>query len=72
MPQIHNKIKSMQNDFHLKDTAISWFDTLFTDCLPEAASLQVLDLYFLYGQGSSMLIFDIAMGYLKTLEQQIV
>ena len=54
------------------DNAISWFISLYTECLPEQASLQVLDLFFLFGQKNNKVIFDIALGYLKTLQDQIV
>ena len=54
------------------DNAISWFISLYTECLPERASLQVLDLFFLHGQKNSKVIFDVALGYLKTLQTQIV
>ena len=54
------------------DNAISWFISLYTECLPEQASLQVLDLFFLFGQKNNKVIFDVALGYLKTLQDQIV
>ena len=49
------------------DNAISWFISLYTECLPEQASFQVLDLFFLHGQKNNKVIFDVALGYLKTL-----
>ena len=54
------------------DNAISWFISLYSECLPEQASLQVLDLFFLFGQKNNKVIFDVALGYLKTLQDQIV
>ena len=54
------------------DNAISWFISLYTECLPEQASFQVLDLFFLFGQKNNKVIFDVALGYLKTLQDQIV
>lgn len=54
------------------DNAISWFISLYTECLPEQASLEVLDLFFLFGQKNNKVIFDVALGYLKTLQSQIV
>ena len=54
------------------DNAISWFISLYTECLPEQASLQVLDLFFLFGQKNNKVIFDVALGYLKTLQAEIV
>ena len=32
----------------------------------------MLDLFFLFGQKNNKVIFDVALGYLKTLEEQIV
>ena len=54
------------------DNAMSWFISLYTECLPEQASLEVLDMFFLYGQTNNKVIFDVAFGYLKTLQAQIV
>ena len=54
------------------DNAISWFISLYTECLPEQASLEILDLFFLFGQKNNKVIFDVALGYLKTLQAQIV
>ena len=49
------------------DNAISWFISLYTECLPEDAALKVLDLFLLFGQKNNKVIFDVALGYLKTL-----
>lgn len=32
----------------------------------------MLDLFFLFGQKNNKVIFDVALGYLKTLQSQIV
>ena len=32
----------------------------------------MLDLFFLFGQKNNKVIFDVALGYLKTLQDQIV
>ena len=54
------------------DNAISWFISIYTECLPEQASLQVLDLFFLYGKMENRVLFNVALGYLSTLQSQIV
>lgn len=54
------------------DNAISWFISIYTECLPEQASLQVLDLFFLYGKMENRVMFNVALGYLSTLQDQIV
>ena len=54
------------------DNAISWFISLYTECLPEQASLYVLDLFFFQGKSNNKVIFDVALGYLKTLQDQII
>ena len=58
-------------NFNLMDNAISWFISIYTECLPEKASLQVLDLFFLYGKIENRVLFNIALGYLSTLKDQI-
>ena len=50
------------------DNAISWFISIYTECLPEQASLQVLDLFFLYGKMENRVLFNVALGYLSTLQ----
>lgn len=72
LPEVQAKFDDPKIMFNLMDNAISWFISLYTECLPEKASLQVLDLFFLFGQKNNKVIFDVALGYLKTLQDQIV
>lgn len=72
LPEVQAKFDDPAIQFNLMDNAISWFISLYTECLPEQASLQVLDLFFLFGQKNNKVIFDVALGYLKTLQDQIV
>ena len=46
--------------------------SIFTNCLPEQASLRVLDLFLLEGMQSNKIIFDVTLAYLSILEKQIV
>jgi hypothetical protein len=68
LPEVQAKFDHPEFNFSLLDNAISWFITLFTECLPVQCALPVLDLFFLRGQKSNKIIFDVALGYLKTLQ----
>ena len=72
MPEVLRKFDQLEPPFNLIDNSISWFVTIFTESLPEEASLKVLDLFFLCGQKSNKIIFDVTLGYLKVLEKQIL
>jgi len=49
LPEVQAKFDDPNIQFNLMDNAISWFISLYTECLPEQASLYVLDLFFLHG-----------------------
>ena len=72
LPEVLRKFDQLEPPFNLIDNSISWFVTIFTESLPEEASLKVLDLFFLCGQKSNKIIFDVTLGYLKVLEKQII
>jgi len=72
LPDVQEKFDDPAIKFDLMDSAISWFISIYTQCLPEKASLQVLDLFFLYGKMENRVLFNVALGYLSTLQTQIV
>jgi hypothetical protein len=43
--------------------------SIFTNVLPEQASLRVLDLFLLEGMQSNKIIFDVTLAYLTILEK---
>jgi hypothetical protein len=46
--------------------------SLFSHTLPEDASMRVLDLFFLEGMHSDKIIFDVTLGYLRSIESQVL
>jgi hypothetical protein len=56
-------------DYPIIALSCQFFMSLFTHCLPEHVSLQVLDLFFLEGMQSNKVIFDVTLAYLALLEK---
>lgn len=69
-PNVLQKFESL--DYPLVNMTARLFLTLFCNALPEHASLKVLDLFLLEGLQSNKIIFDVALGYLKVIESEIV
>ena len=67
LPAVLQKFE--KEDYPIVALSCQFIMSLFTNCLPEHASLQVLDLFFLEGLQSNKVIFDVTLAYLGLLEQ---
>ena len=59
-------------DYPLVNLTAKLFLSLFSNSLPEEASLRVLDLFFLDGRSSNKVIFDVTLAYLRVIEDRVV
>jgi hypothetical protein len=59
-------------DYPLVNLTAKLFLSLFSNSLPEEASLRVLDLFFLDGRTSNKVIFDVTLAYLRVIEDRVV
>ena len=57
-------------DYPISNLVCQFYLSLFTSCLPEAVSLQVLDLFLL--EGADRVIYDVTIAYLRLVEKQIL
>jgi hypothetical protein len=63
--------KFTQLDFPVVNLTARLYLSLFCQPLPEDASLRMLDLLFLQGMHSNKVIFDITLGYLMLLNNEV-
>ena len=70
MPELFKTLEKL--DYPLVNLTARLYLTLFTNVLPEQASLRVLDLFLLEGMQSNKVIFDIKFGYLSIIEKAVV
>lgn len=61
-----------QMEYPLVNLTARLFLSLFSNSLPERASVRVLDLFFLEGLHSNKIIFDVTLGYLRIIEHQVL
>ena len=59
-------------EYPLVNLTARLFLSLFSNSLPERASVRVLDLFFLEGLHSNKIIFDVTLGYLRIIESQVL
>lgn len=70
MPQLLAKFEEL--GYPLVNLTARLYLSLFSHTLPEDASMRVLDLFFLEGIHSDKIIFDVTLGYLRSIESQVL
>lgn len=70
MPEVRKVFERLEAK--LVTFSVNWFISIFTATLPEQPALKVLDLFFLKGQKTNKIVFDVSLALLSVLKSQIV
>jgi len=70
LPELLSKFEEL--DFPIVNLTARLYLSLFCQPLSEDASFRLLDLFLFEGLNSNKVIFDITLGYLRLLENQVI